>query len=462
MDRKYLANIEVIYRELKKNYSLGNLSKEQYLQEIKQLAFKDPGGNRWRYNGEWYTYKDDGWVRSNPYEIEWPSSPADEKEPSPPVKPPPKARKINLDQFRKNRVATAKNLVISLVSIAILVFLVVMLVRSSGSGKKDSPGQTTPDRQVQKPARDNSEKKPDEGFQFSAHQLVGEAAYPPNDSPPHTPARIRALLDALLRRVRVMHGIRTEQKDKRMVQECAGDFLGFSLSQTVEQDPDQGITERMRLVTPGKKRITLSDEQPSPADDDTLTQLLTELKGQGLAVRFEDQPEQNRIQARLQIEKEPLFDLDPHYLIKNRGVGRISLNTPIEDIEKRLPDGFFVIERKIQNRYEGYKTYFFHKVYSAEKKPMFIINSNEKIVLKIQIEDPAYRTSRGIRLGDTLGKLRAFYPDLRISVVENQIPYASFRDSSIRFYLQLNKINLPDRIFPMDTKIVSIWIETGE
>lgn len=464
MDEKNLKNIEMIFNELKKSYKKDKISKDHFINEAKQLGFKDSSGNSWRFNGEWFSYQDGAWTKGDPYEI-----PPEIKEE---IKPIPPQIKINhaekTDKPTKKKKSYKKNILIPIFSIILLIFLIVILVKNSKQNPNDSNAVEENNKNAPsiKP-QENKVKPKSDAFQFSPEQLIGTASFLPEDNEKDSKevlkkSKISAIVDSFLRRVRIIHGVQISQKNQKISQKCQGSFLGFTISQTLIKEADQIITNQISLQTPSQAKIIIKNNKLFSVGNLNLTRLLDKIKAKGLDIKFEEDQTKQQIIANLIIVKQNLFPVNLNFLINHNSVGKISLGEPIQNVEELLPQGYFVIKRRIQNKYDGYKTYSFHKVYNAEKQPMFIISSNEKVVLKVQIENENYQTSKGLKIGDNLGKLRAFYPELFITVVENQIPYAFIQDSNIRFYLQLNKIIFEEKIFPMDTKIVSIWLERNE
>lgn len=462
MNEKKLKNIELIYRELRKGHASGSISTEEFKLELRQLGYRDAEGINWRYNGNWYAYQNNRWIKGDPYRT---PPPGKTLSPTPPVK--------------RSKPPLAWFIAIPVILAGIGLFLLIKPASSPEEttipGSKSLSDSPPAQREAPPPRR----LKPGI-FHFQKNSLDGISLLPsveketaPSDEEREGPPaeekdsildasaehRLLALADAFYRRIRLYSPPTVQTSGAETTRRYQGNFLGFSINRFTLQEGDRVIRDTLILKTPEGKRIGIRDNRVTSFPFKNLEELIQALAGRGLEVQYLDGNEPSSIRARLQITKEPLFPMNPGFIIRPHGIHGITLGSTVQNIHDRLPEGFTVIERQIKNRYEGYKIYFFHKIYDPDKKPMLIVNSNQETVLKIQVESEKYRTSRGIATGNSLGRLRAFYPELFVTVVENRIPFAFLSGGDIRFYLQIDKIDLQAEILPMDTRIVSIWIE---
>jgi hypothetical protein len=479
MDKKRLHDIEMIFKELKTALQEQKLSMEDFRREIKQLTHKDNKGNSWRYNGDWYTFTNNNWTLADPYQID------DESEPmtlSNPLDNKP-VEKVKADSIQStNKKPQKKNkhpLLFSLIILIIIAGIVFFITRSGKDNPDDTSSVKTNPKVTKKATPVNLEIADPSIYSFPKAELYGKAFYTTNQTSidneqkdntkskkeklftvsPEIDSKIIAIVDAFELRVKLIVGIKTLNDKSQFSKSVSGYFLGFQISHSFIKKNGKIIKNQTIMTTPSKGVLYIKNQKLFSLKNINFEKLLSDIKNSGLKLDIEIDSTQGKVLAMLSIVKNPLFNIPKHFLITSNGVGLIRLRTKTDDLEKLLPPDFDIIERKITNKYEGYKTYFFHKIYNKDKMPLYIINSNGETVLKIQIENTSFKTERGITVGDRLGKLRAFYSDLLITVVENRIPYAYLKNTNIRFYLPIDKINFEKKIFPLDAKIVSIWIE---
>jgi hypothetical protein len=97
-------------------------------------------------------------------------------------------------------------------------------------------------------------------------------------------------------------------------------------------------------------------------------------------------------------------------------------------------------------------------VLDQSNEPLFFVYENKGRIWGIAIISEIFKTDKGIGIGSSLGSIRVNYPRVSLGVSDKKIPYVKVDGVDGLFVIQSDGVNVAKRIFPNQTKVVSIMI----
>ena len=147
--------------------------------------------------------------------------------------------------------------------------------------------------------------------------------------------------------------------------------------------------------------------------------------------------------------------VESELLISGKSVGKIFLGMPTARLENMLLSSYVVLKRKVLVNEIYHDVY---KVLDQSNEPLFFVYENQGRIWGIAIISEIFKTEKGIGIGSNLGTIRVNYPRVSVGVSEKKIPYVKIDGVDGLFVIQSEGVNVARRIFPSQTKVVSIMI----
>jgi len=317
---------------------------------------------------------------------------------------------------------------------AVLTLLVVLVIAAIGNrGKTESE---TPAVQSTEKTEDLSnytafiaenkeliEKKPSEQV-LTAEPFAGEAPLAVREGGPLSSRagdpQLAALAEALMKRVRIMHGYRDTEAKGQVVRSTKGEYRGFRVNAQEKRMNGAAVHSEIIVSTPGKGVVRTVNRILQQLDRTDLNGMLSEVHAAGLeTIPLAAGGDVFRVQLRpVRPWGKPVA---AEWLIAAKTVGAISLGLPVDRIKGNLAPATQVLKRKILVNDAYYDVY---KATDASGEPLFYAYEKAGRVWGISVVSPAFRTVNGIGIGSSLDQMRISYPEVRLAHSERKTPFA--------------------------------------
>lgn len=317
---------------------------------------------------------------------------------------------------------------------AVLALLAVLLIVAIGSGRKREP--ENPAVQSAEKTGDLSnytafiaknkgliEKKPSE-LVLTAEPFAGEAPLAVHENGPlSSPAadpELAALAEALMQRVRIMHGFRDAEAKGQVMRSIKGEYRGFRVSALEKRVNGAAVHSEITLYTPNKGTVRTVNRVLQQLDRTDLNGVLADVR----AANLEYAP----LAANGDVVRVHLRLLGPwgkpvaaEWLIAAKAVGAVDLGMPVDRIKDNLAPSAQVLKRKILVNDAYYDVY---KATDASGEPLFYAYEKAGRVWGISVVSPAFKTESGIGIGSSLDQMRINYPEVRLAHSGKKTPFA--------------------------------------
>lgn len=264
-----------------------------------------------------------------------------------------------------------------------------------------------------------------------------------------------ALVDSMRIHAEIIFGIK--QRTSRGVEThlCEGNLRGFRMKSTQQTKGGKELSREISVVSPKKGSLLIKNGVLSEAKNVSFETFFQELADAGIWVSEPRYLPGNIVKARIQL-KEWQTNVANDLVIKENGIGRIHLKMASSDISSSIPSGFYTIKKSMM--YEE-KLMDVYKVFNEKKEQMYFLNTRDDKILNIQLLDPMFKTASNAGINNTLGDMMIRYSGVKLDFVENgQIPFITVTGLKAKFFLEENRIKKGVAVFPLETKITSIFI----
>jgi hypothetical protein len=267
---------------------------------------------------------------------------------------------------------------------------------------------------------------------------------------------IAALVDALKTRLEILEGSKTTIRGNIVTKQSSGIFRGFKIN-TMERTENQNIlVDETIVITPQKGIIKTVNHVLDSIRESDFERFSAELQNAGLEiVRLPVQPDNKTVRMQLKCNKFIGNPISSDFIISGNSVGKITVGMSTVQMETLLVSSFIVLKRKVLVNDIYYDVY---KVLDQNNDPLLYVYENKGKVWGISIISEKFRTDRNIGIGSSLGNIRINYPQVRLGYSEKKTPFLLLESVNGLFIIQSEAVDFSQRIFPNETKVISILI----
>jgi len=268
---------------------------------------------------------------------------------------------------------------------------------------------------------------------------------------------IAALGEALRTRVQVLNGTKSRRTNRgRTVTETAsGKFQGFRINSTRVKKGGNLTKDEIIVTTPSKGVFIIRNNMLDAWRKCNYETIMRDLMNSGIGVDIRRDPVKGVVNVKLSVTTLKEVPAVNDNLIAGRRVGKIELDMTILQMKATLPANYSYVKKRIEFENEYYDVI---KVFDEKENPLFFVNEKDYKVWGIQIISGKYKTAKGITIGNTLGRLKIYYPNPKIWSFKESAPLVSVAGLTGVFVLEVEGIDFEKRVFPNSTKITSILI----
>jgi len=267
---------------------------------------------------------------------------------------------------------------------------------------------------------------------------------------------LAAMVDALKKRLLVSVDSKSTSSGNIVTRVSRGEFRGFKIAVDERLQNQVRISEEVAVTFPKKGFIKTVNHILDSFRDSDREQFVSELRNAGLeTVKLPAQPANEVCQVQLKSVGFFGKPLTADMLISGKNVGKLSLGMSTARLESILLTSHVVLKRKVLVN-DTYRDVY--KVLDQSNEPLFFVYENNGLVWGISIISDIYKTEKGIGIGSNLGDMRINYPKVNVALSDKNTPFVKIDGIDGLFIIENDKIDIPKRIFPNKTKIISILI----
>ena len=267
---------------------------------------------------------------------------------------------------------------------------------------------------------------------------------------------LAALADALKKRSQMSADSGTVPRGNSAARVSKGEFRGFKVSVEEKIENREIRSEEVTVTMPRKGLIKTVNRVLESVREIDLDGLVSELQHAGLEVVTLPVEAKSNV-LRVQLRAVGIFGkpVEAELLLSGKSVGKIFLGMPTARLENMLFSSYVVLKRKVLVNEIYHDVY---KVLDQSNEPLFFVYENKGRIWGIAIISEIFKTDKGIGIGSSLGSIRVNYPRVSLGVSDKKIPYVKVDGVDGLFVIQSDGVNVAKRIFPNQTKVVSIMI----
>ena len=251
---------------------------------------------------------------------------------------------------------------------------------------------------------------------------------------PDIDPQLAALADALRIRVQIMQGSQALVRGNSATRTTKGDFRGFRVSAVEKSENGTVVAEETRVESPKKALIKTVNHVLETVQKTDFPGFLSEIRNAGLEFSPAPVPAGTNI-FRAQIR--PLTDwgkpVAGERLISGKSVGHIALGMPVDRMKNQLLAAYIVLKRKVLINDVYYDVY---KILDQGNEPLLYVYEKDGRVWGISIISDAFKTARGIGIGNSLEQMRINYPIIKLAYSEKRTPFVQVDDVAGIFIVQ--------------------------
>jgi hypothetical protein len=251
---------------------------------------------------------------------------------------------------------------------------------------------------------------------------------------PEIDPQLAALADALRIRVQIMQGSQALVRGNTATRATKGDFRGFRVSALEKSLNGVVVSEEIRVDSPKKALIKTVNHVLETVQKTDFPGFIAEMRDAGLEFSPAPVPAGKNI-FRAQVR--PLANwgrpVAGELLIAGKNVGRITLGMPVERLKGQLPASYIILKRKVLINDVYYEVY---KILDQGNEPLLFVYEKEGRVWGISIISDAFKTGKGIGIGNSLEQMRINYPMVKLAYSEKKTPFVQVDDVAGIFIIQ--------------------------
>lgn len=267
---------------------------------------------------------------------------------------------------------------------------------------------------------------------------------------------LAALVDALKIRLKVSGDSKAVSRGKTVTTASKGDYRGFKISVDEISENQKTLAEEITVTTPQKGFIHTKNGVLESIKGSDLASFSAELQNAGLEIiKHPSQPGDKVFQVQFNVVGAFGKTIAADLLISGKSIGKISLAMPTPQLEAILLPSYIVLKRKVLVNDVYYDVY---KVLDQSNEPLFFVYENKGRVWGVSLISEVFRTEKGIGIGSSLGNLRINYPRVFVGISDKNTPFVKIDGLDGLFILQSEGIDIKKRVFPNQTKIISILV----
>ena len=120
-------------------------------------------------------------------------------------------------------------------------------------------------------------------------------------------------------------------------------------------------------------------------------------------------------------------------LIAGKSVGHIALGMPVDRMKNQLLASYVILKRKVLINDVYYDVY---KILDQGNEPLLYVYEKDGKVWGISIISDAFKTAKGIGIGNSLEQMRINYPVIKLAYSEKRTPFVQVDDVAGIFIVQ--------------------------
>jgi hypothetical protein len=251
---------------------------------------------------------------------------------------------------------------------------------------------------------------------------------------PDVDPQLAALADALRIRVQTMLGSQSLVRGNTVTRTTKGDFRGFRVSAVEKSENGAVVSEETRVESPKKALIKTVNHVLDAVQKTDFPGFLSEIRNAGLEFSPAPVPAGKNI-FRAQIRPLAIWGkpVAGELLISGKNVGRIALGMPVERLKDQLLASFIILKRKVLVNDVYYDVY---KILDQGNEPLLYVYEKGGKVWGISIISDAFKTEKGIGIGNSLDQMRINYPIVKLAYSEKRTPFVQVDDVAGIFIIQ--------------------------
>jgi hypothetical protein len=251
---------------------------------------------------------------------------------------------------------------------------------------------------------------------------------------PEIDPQLVALADALRIRVKVMQGSQSIVKGGTILRSIKGDFRGFRVNSLEKMENGVVVSDEIRIETPKKAVIKTVSHLLDSVQKTDFPGLISEMNDAGMEFSPAPVPAGGNIfRGQIRILANWGRPVADEFLISGKSVGPVMLGMPTDRMKNQLLAAYIILKRKVLVNDKYYDVY---KILDRTNEPLLYVYEKDRRVWGISIISAAFKTERGIGIGNTLDQMRIHYPVVRLSYSEKKTPFVQVDEVAGIFIIQ--------------------------
>ncbi len=246
--------------------------------------------------------------------------------------------------------------------------------------------------------------------------------------------QLAALADALRIRVQIMQGSQSLVRGTTVTRTTKGDYRGFRVSALEKSENGTVVAEETRVESPKKALIKTVNHVLEAVQKTDFPGFLSEIRNAGLEFSPAPVPAgKNIYRAQLRPIAAWGTPIAGELLIAGKSVGRITLGMPVDRMKNQLLASYIILKRKVLINDVYYDVY---KILDQGNEPLLYVYEKDGKVWGISIISNAFKTAKGIGIGNSLEQMRINYPIIKLAYSEKRTPFVQVDDVAGIFIVQ--------------------------
>ncbi len=269
--------------------------------------------------------------------------------------------------------------------------------------------------------------------------------------------KLVAIVDALIKRLEITKGVKTSTRRGVLSKRWRGTYRGYKIDAQRKEKKGKVILNKILLTTPSRGIASINNGVLKSVKKLTYDKFIEELINNGISISEDKQLDENNVLVNLSIlpPKNALSKKD--FLLSASGIFGIKGGDGIESITLHLPAGFRVIKKSIEISEDI--TYNIHKVHNKQFHPLFFVKEWDERIAKVEIISTRFKTKEGIGVNSSLGLLRIYFPNLKISKTTDNMVIIKHEEIGGYFILDSTIEDFTNLNFKDSAKIIKIILE---
>jgi uncharacterized integral membrane protein len=251
---------------------------------------------------------------------------------------------------------------------------------------------------------------------------------------PEIDPQLAALADALRIRVRVMQGSQSLVRGNTTLRTIKGEFRGFRVNSLEKLENGMVVSDEIRVETPKKGVIKTVGHVLEAVQKTDFPGFISEMRNAGMEFSPAPVPAgENIFRGQIRVLASWRKTVADELLISGKNVGPITLGMPVDQMNNQLLAAYIILKRKVLVNDKYYDVY---KVLDRTNEPLLYVYEKDRRVWGISIISAAFKTEKGIGIGNSLDQMRIHYPVVKLSYSEKKTPFVQVEAVAGIFIIQ--------------------------